>query len=122
MTKTIIIDGQAVEFKASAAIPRLYRVKFHRDILQDLDKLRNAYIDNQTAGKEFAAIDLEVFENVTWIMAKHANPDVPDIDEWFEQFNMFSIYEIMPQVLELWAINEQTQIESKKKLIQLNAK
>lgn len=122
MTKTIVIDGQAVEFKASAAIPRLYRVKFRRDILQDLDKLRNAYIDNQTAGKEFAAIDLEVFENVTWIMAKHANPDVPDIDEWFEQFNMFSIYEILPQVLELWAINEQTQIESKKKLIQLNAK
>lgn len=28
MSKTIIIDGIAVPFKASAAIPRLYRLQF----------------------------------------------------------------------------------------------
>ena len=30
--KKIVIDGQEVAFRASAAIPRIYRVKFHRDI------------------------------------------------------------------------------------------
>ena len=32
MTKKIEIDGKGVLFKASAAIPRIYRIKFKRDI------------------------------------------------------------------------------------------
>lgn len=30
------IDGKQVPFKASAAIPRIYRIKFGRDIYKDL--------------------------------------------------------------------------------------
>ena len=36
MTKKIRIDGKKVLFKASAAIPCIYRLKFHRDIYKDL--------------------------------------------------------------------------------------
>ena len=36
MKKNIMIDGQEVAFKASAAIPRIYRMRFHRDIYKDL--------------------------------------------------------------------------------------
>ena len=32
ITKKIEIDGQQVDFRASAAVPRLYRIKFGRDI------------------------------------------------------------------------------------------
>ena len=32
VTKKIEIDGKEVTFKASAAVPRLYRIKFGRDI------------------------------------------------------------------------------------------
>ena len=32
--KNITIDGIDVPFKASAAVPRLYRLKFRRDIYQ----------------------------------------------------------------------------------------
>ena len=32
MIQKIEIDGKQVPFKASAAIPRIYRIKFHRDI------------------------------------------------------------------------------------------
>ena len=32
MMKKIEIDGKAVAFKASAAIPRIYRIKFQREI------------------------------------------------------------------------------------------
>ena len=42
MTKTIEIDGKQVPFKASAAIPRIYRVKYGRDIFKDLMKLEKA--------------------------------------------------------------------------------
>lgn len=35
MIQTIEIDGKQVPFRASAAIPRIYRMKFHRDIYKD---------------------------------------------------------------------------------------
>ena len=34
--KNITIDGIEVSFKASAAVPRLYRLKFRRDIYKEL--------------------------------------------------------------------------------------
>ena len=39
ITKKIEIDGKEVLFRASAAIPRLYRIKFRRDIYKDLAQL-----------------------------------------------------------------------------------
>ena len=42
MTKKIEIDGKEVLFKASAAIPRIYRIKFQRDIYKDLSALEKA--------------------------------------------------------------------------------
>lgn len=117
MTNTIIVGDKAVPFKATAAVPRLYRIKFHRDILQDLAKLKTAY--ERVSGEEqeqFTAVDLEMFENVAYIMAKHADQSVPNtIEEWLDQYEMFSIYEVLPEILELWALNEQTSVESKKK-------
>ena len=39
VAKTIEICGQPVRFCASAATPRLYRLKFKRDIFADMQKL-----------------------------------------------------------------------------------
>lgn len=122
--KTITIDGKEVRFRASASVPRLYRFKFGRDIIRDMNKLRDAYQakgpDGEPAG--FDVVDLEIFENVAYIMARHADPDVPaSPDEWLEQFNMFSIYFVFPHLLELWALNMETQAESKKKLAEVAA-
>lgn len=44
MTKKIEIDGKEVLFKASAAIPRIYRIKFQRDIYKDLSALEKAIL------------------------------------------------------------------------------
>ena len=38
--KNITVDGIEVLFKASAAVPRLYRLKFHRDIYKDFAALQ----------------------------------------------------------------------------------
>lgn len=38
--KNITIDGIEVPFKASAAVPRLYRLKFRRDIYKDFVALK----------------------------------------------------------------------------------
>ena len=42
MTRKITIDGKEVPFRASAAVPRIYRIKFHRDIYKDLSALEKA--------------------------------------------------------------------------------
>lgn len=42
VTKKIEIDGKKVTFKASAAVPRLYRIKFGRDIYKDLRQLEKS--------------------------------------------------------------------------------
>lgn len=122
LSKKIPIDGKEVEFKASASIPRLYRIKFRRDIMQDMIKLQKAYVKNQAEGIDFEVLDLEIFENVAYIMAKHANPEIPsDIFDWLDEFNTFSIYEILPEILSLWGLNEESQIESKKNLNKVTA-
>ena len=46
LTKTVNIDGKDVTFRASAAIPRIYRNKFHRDIYKDLHDLQKGIDEN----------------------------------------------------------------------------
>ena len=117
LRKVINIGDQKVAFSSSASIPRLYRAKFKRDIFKDLSKLEKSYNSTQKDKNEFEIDDLEVFENVAYIMAYHADHSIPDsIDEWLDQFEMFSIYEILPEILELWGTNIVTDVESKKNL------
>ncbi len=117
LKKTINVGGKEVAFRSSATIPRLYRAKFKRDIFKDLAKLEKSYEGAQADGEEFAIDDLEIFENVAYIMAYHADHTIPaDIDEWLDQFDMFSIYEVLPEILALWGTNLITDIDSKKNL------
>lgn len=120
--KIVTIDGKEVPFRASATIPRLYRAYFNRDIFKDISKLKEVKSKTEN-GTSFEINDLELFENVAYIMAKHADPDIPNTpDEWLEQFNMFSIYEILPEILDLWALDNKTMIDSKKKFMKVAEK
>ena len=77
----------------------------------------------QEDGSTFEVEDLEIFENVAYIMALHADKSVPGtIEEWLDQFEMFSIYEILPEILALWGDNLATDIESKKNLARVTGK
>ena len=114
--KNITIDGIDVPFKASAAVPRLYRLKFRRDIYQDFAALQKSVGEKTEESSALDIESLEVFENIAYIMAKHADAAIPaSPDEWLEQFNTFSIYEILPQLIDLWGLNVETQVTGKKK-------
>ena len=118
--KNIAIDGIDVPFKASAAVPRLYRLKFRRDIYQDFAALQKSVGENTEKSSALDIESLEVFENIAYIMAKHADAAIPaSPDEWLEQFNTFSIYEILPQLIDLWGLNVETQVKSKKNIARL---
>jgi hypothetical protein len=122
LTKTIEIDGKQVTFRASAAIPRIYRIRFRRDIYKDIAALQKAIGDGDEKTSNLDLFSLEMFENISYIMAWHADPkNVPDTpEEWLDGFNTFSIYQVLPELLELWGLNMEQDVESKKKLAQLN--
>ena len=114
--KVIKVGDREVKFRSSAAVPRLYRIKFKRDIFRDIAKLEKNFAEKGSEEMSLMEIDdLEIFENVAYIMAWHADPSIPgSIDEWLENFEMFSIYEVLPEILELWGDNLMTQVDSKK--------
>ena len=92
MTRTIEIDGKQVPFKASAAIPRIYRVKYGRDIFKDLMKLEKALNENAAEESNLDLFSLETFENIAYLMAKHADPSLPDTaEEWLDEFSVSSL-------------------------------
>ncbi len=124
LTKTIEIDGQQVTFRASAAIPRIYRNKFHRDIYRELSALQKSIDEENPEASTLDSFSLKVFEDISYIMAKHAGSvGVPDTaDEWLDQFGTFSIYQVLPEIIALWGLNVQTQVESKKNFDQLTGK
>ena len=115
IVKKIEIDGKEVAFKASAAIPRIYRLKFQRDIYKDLRSLEKSIGDGDEENSNLDLFSLEMFENIAYIMAKHADGSIPDSpEEWLDDFNTFSIYNVLPQLIELWGLNVQTDVEAKK--------
>ena len=111
MEKIVKVNGVDIPFKATASTTRRYREKFNRDLFQDIANLQ------PSVEKEYlTAGDLEVFENIAYIMAKQADPAVPeDPDDWLDQFEMLSIYEVLPQLIELWQMNTFELAENKKK-------
>lgn len=123
LKREIEICGKTIPFRSSATVPRLYRAKFKRDIFKDLSKLEKSYKGKIEDGDEFQIDDLEIFENVAYIMAYHADNSIPaSIDDWLDQFDMFSIYEVLPQILELWGDNLATEVAAKKGLAEVNGK
>ena len=84
METSVVIDGREVRFRATAAVPRLYRIKFHRDIMQDMMAVSNAVENKEQTGENIPPLALEMFENMAFIMAKHADKDaVPSSpEEW----------------------------------------
>lgn len=116
MKQNIEIDGRQVPFRASAAIPRIYRLKFRRDIYKDLKSLEKSIGDGNEESSDLDMFSLDMFENIAYIMAKHADPAIPDNPEdWLDEFNTFSIYQVLPQLIQLWGLNTQTDVDSKKK-------
>ena len=123
IVRKVEIDGKQVPFKASAAIPRIYRIKFNRDIYKDLRSLEKAVGEGDEENSNLDLFSLEMFENIAYVMAKHADPNIPDTpEEWLDEFNTFSIYQVLPSIIELWGLNVQTEVESKKNFAQLAAR
>ena len=90
--KNITIDGIDVPFKASAAVPRLYRLKFRRDIYQDFAALQKSVGENTEESSALDIESLEVFENIAYIMANYG---MEVIDSGVAVLSMHAPWEII---------------------------
>ena len=127
MERTVTVGGKEVRMRASALIPRLYRYKFGRDMISDMRQLQKSYAkalslpknatEEEKQDAQMSVLDLTIFENVAWLMARQADPSVPaDPDEWLDTIEgVFSVYEILPVILELWNANQATTSVPRKK-------
>lgn len=125
MDKVLTISGKEVGLRATALTPRLYRHKIGRDIIQDMSQLQKAFAkaariskdatDEEREAAQLSVMDLEIFENVAFIMARQYDQNIPDtVEAWLDEFDTFSIYEIFPVILELWNLNSKTTAKPKK--------
>lgn len=120
MEKTIDIGGKEVRFRASGATPRHYRNIFGGDMLVDMARLADSMDGAKDGGSSLPVESLEVFENIAFIMAWHAAkahgeefPDTPE--EWLDEIEVMSIYNVLPELISLWGANQKTIVKSKKK-------
>ena len=117
MEKTISVGGKEFRMRASALIPRLYRYKFRRDMITDMKQLEKDFkkavnlpedaTEDEILDAQLSVMDLTIFENVAWLMVKNAGEDIPDDpDEWLDTIEgVFSVYEVLPQMLDIWEGN-----------------
>lgn len=106
-TETLTVKARPLSRHPQQSI---YRLKFQRDIYKDLRILEKSIGEGD---EEHSKLDL--FENIAYTMAKHADPKIPDdVEEWLDSFNTFSIYQVLPELIKLWGLNVQTDVEAKK--------
>ena len=126
MEKEITVCGRQVKFKATALAPRIYRFKFGRDIFKDFSDLYANYkkatdpalSEEERQSRQLGILDLTIFENLAWVFARQGDPEnTPDSpDAWLDSFDgTFSIYEILPEIVELWNASAATRSTPAKK-------
>ena len=115
MEKTLVIDGRQVPFKSTGAFLLRYKAQFHRDALKDIYKMQNAVKPDGTVS-DIEVLDIEVFYNLIWTLAKTADPNILPPFEWLDTFEEFNLNEIIPEVIDMIYSCIGATVESKKKV------
>lgn len=94
MEKCIVIDGKNVRFKSTAATLPRYKSQFGTDFLADCARI-------EEAEKDITKLDTMPFYQIIWVMAKTADPNIPDMFTWLDGFENFPIISIYTELSEL---------------------
>ena len=112
MQKELMISGRAVPFKATATTPIKYQERYGRDFLQDIQSYQKS-----AEGGQVLSVDILVMcMRLAHTMAKQADAEIPeDPDEWIDDFEVFPIDVIMPELINLWMRSTISSAQLKKK-------
>ena len=124
MEKTITIDGKEVKLNNNGAWVLEYQDQFNKDILPVILPLVAAVAESLAAilaenegnittkglaeAVQGRTLDIlapiyqtevvDLVYNVTWALAKNADPDIPEPKKWIRQFNNFPLDVVVPEV------------------------
>ena len=98
MKKMVIIDGQERALVCNALLPRKYRNEFGRDLTKDMRAMA------RDAKKDPENMNMELLENLTWLMLREGGEDVgPTAEAWMSSIeDPLAIYMVAGDVIELW--------------------
>lgn len=118
MEKIININGKDIRMKSTAGTFTRYRMTFKSDLLKDLVNLKERFEKvNNSENEQFRILDLQMFEQIAWALAKTADNSILPIENWLDEFETFDIYKIMPEMMELLLDNMQQDTNQKKNII-----
>ena len=107
MKRVIRVGDKDVTFSATAATPMKYRNAFPgKDLFRDLVAIDEAGDD--AFDDPFGGVDMEVFERIAYIMSD-AYAKGQSQEEWLSQFGLMDIVMALPDIIDLWGENAQTQ-------------
>jgi hypothetical protein len=116
MEKIIAIGGKSVKFKATAGFLYRYRTYFGIEYSADLAKIANVSKKIKEDGADVLACseeaDTRVFQRILWTYAKTADPTIPDIDLWLDEFEEFDTQAIMAQLKDLIELTNKSIIKN----------
>ena len=104
-SKGVLIENSKVELAAFALLFEFDGNQKHiRHVLYNCSASRPGIEGKTNEGSSHLDMfSLEMFENIAYTMAKHADPSIPDSpEEWLDEFSTFSIYQVLPKIIELW--------------------
>lgn len=117
MEKIITVGTKEVKMKSTAGTLTRYRMAFKRDLMKDLFILKSRFERiNKSDEEQFKMMDLQMFEQVAWALAKTADNNIPSIETWLDNFDTFDIYTVLPEIMEMLIGNMQS-ISEKKNLV-----
>jgi len=89
-----------------------YKKQFGSDYFTDLMKMESlTRIKGEPTYEDLQTLDMEVFYNICWVMAKTADNSIPEPLEWLDTFDEFPLFEILPELQDLLTQS----LQSKKK-------
>ena len=116
MEKTLTIDGRQVAFKSSGAFLLRYKAQFNRDAFQDVLKLGKAFRKDRNGKPVLSnlnALDMAIFYNLAWTLAKTADKTIPPPMDWLDSFGTFPLSEIMPEIMDLLELSMGATVQPK---------
>lgn len=130
--KIVKIGEREISLRASGATQIIYNNLFPgRDYMLDLNRIMQKYEKRKKNGDDIPPDVLRVILNVAYCMhyqtlsrqeQREFRTEYPTVYEWLDTFEMFDVYELIPQVLDLWKIDKTRLVEIKKKNLRPYAK
>lgn len=121
MEKTILINEKPIKLKSTAGTILRYKAQFGKDYFSEMLKLSKLMGGKAKSKKKFdlsdisyedlGQLDFEPLYNFIWVLAKTANPNIPEPMAWLDEFDSMPIAEVFPKIIDLL----ESSIQTKKK-------